>query len=77
MIVHVHDVQETDGRKLAEMIGGPVTVFKRVLIACALELGSGRMVWCSSRADRLKDYYLDLNAPDQARQVVGEVLADF
>ena len=42
MIVHVHDVQETDGRKLAEMIGGPVTVFKRVLVACALELGSGR-----------------------------------
>jgi hypothetical protein len=55
LVVYVRDARETDGRVIGEMFSGGYTYFKQVCIACAVELASGRMVWCESKVDRRFD----------------------
>jgi len=51
--------------------------YKRIAVICALELASGRMVWCSSLADRFMGKYVDITSPDEGRALLKELLAEF
>ena len=50
---------------------------RRMLVVCALEFASSRIVWCASRGDRWVDQQVDLTSPDEARRLVKELLAEF
>ena len=73
LVVYVRDTRETDGRAIGNAFIGRSTHFKQVGVACAVELLSGRMVWCASVVDQ----WDDLTSPDEARRAVQELLAEF
>lgn len=81
---YVRDIHYTPGRAWAESMRGPLAramsnedSFLRILAVCALNLTSGRMVWCSTRADRMVDQYVDLASLTEARRMVEELLEEF
>jgi hypothetical protein len=85
LICYLQDVHETAGRQFAEANLGRRAVrtianeadYKRIAVICALELASGRMVWCSSLADRFMGKYVDITSPDEGRALLKELLAEF
>lgn len=86
LVFFVRDVRESSGQRLVDAwpaerarkaIHKEEGDFKRILVACALELASGRMVWCSSIVDRWTDEYVDITLPDESRRLVKELLTGF
>jgi hypothetical protein len=86
LVFYVRDVQWTSGRQYGGGAKTPLVQalrgldhddFKRVLVACALDLASGRMVWCSAIVDRWTEQYVDITSPKEARRLVQELLTEF
>lgn len=84
LVAYVRDVHHTADLTYVEGLKGPLAKamsnqddFRRIFAVCALALASGRVVWCSTRADRMVDRYLDLTSPKEARQLVEDLLAEF
>jgi hypothetical protein len=85
LVFYAREVHETAGRQFVEnsvqrqveRAARNEDDFKRMGVVCALELASGRMVWCSALSERGIGKYVDIASPKEARQLVAELLAEF
>lgn len=82
LVLYVRDVHLTRALRLLRSLRGLLAAamstedeFQRVFAVCALELSSGRMVWCSTRTDRMVDQYLDLTSAKDVRPLLEDLLA--
>jgi hypothetical protein len=85
LVLFVRDAHETAGRQFAEAQLNRRAFksirndddFTQIAATCALELASGRIVWCSSMAARWMGKYADITSINEYPSVVKELLADF
>jgi len=86
LVFYVRDVRWTAGRQFRDSFRPPIVRaiqgkdhddLRRILVACALELASGQMVWCSAIVDRWVEQYVDMTLPKESRRLVKELLKEF
>ena len=86
LVLFVRDVQRSGAKKYWDNRPDQIAFkaihkedidLKRILTACAMELASGRIVWCSSIVDRWTEQDIDITVPAESSRLVKELLTEF